>query len=192
MLKTKIFAIILMAMLVQGCNSSNKEKQHTDTNKIVKDDVVAKKFVLTTLDNKSLHVEKTKDGFVIDEYKNKVIIFDIFATWCPPCQAEAQTLSNIQKKYKKDVVVIGVSVEDGIDNSKLRMFSKEYNAKYIFVNSNQNSKLIKSILKSLDVNGRSPIPFMVLYKNGKYIKHFIGATYEEFITTEIDKALEKK
>jgi len=191
MLKTKIFAIVLMAMLIQGCNNSNENKKQ-NTNATTKQEVVPEKFTLTTLDNKPLHVTRTKDGFVIDEYKDKVIMFDIFATWCPPCRAEAQTLSDIQKKYKKDVVIIGLTVEDGIDNEKLNTFAKECDATYTLVNSHQNQKLIQAILKSLDVDGGSPIPFMVLYKDGKYIKHFVGATYEEFITTEIKKALEKK
>ncbi len=189
MLKTKLFAIALMALLFQGCEDSQKEQTK---NTEVKKEVISNKFTLTTLDNKLLHVTKTKDGFVVDEHKDKVIMFDIFATWCPPCKAEAPTLSSVQKKYKKDVLIIGLSVEDGIENAKLKEFAKQYNATYTLVNSAQNKKLINAILKSLDFDGKTPIPLMVLYKDGNYINNFIGATYEEFITTEIDKALGKK
>jgi len=43
--------------------------------------------------------------------KDKVILIDFWATWCPPCRALIPELESIQTKFKDDLVVIGVSDE---------------------------------------------------------------------------------
>ena len=128
---------------------------------------------------------------MLENAKGKVIIFDIFATWCPPCRASAAHLTSLQKKFKDDLVVIGLTIEDGIDNSKLLEFKKEYNAQYTIVNSDQNRPLINEIANALELGDRFPIPLMALYKDGKLINHYIGAVQEEFVQSDINRALGK-
>ncbi len=43
--------------------------------------------------------------------KDKVIIVDFWATWCPPCRATIPDLNKLAAKFKNDVVVIGISDE---------------------------------------------------------------------------------
>lgn len=41
----------------------------------------------------------------------KVVLIDFWATWCPPCRKTIPELNEWQKKFKGDLVVIGVSDE---------------------------------------------------------------------------------
>ena len=50
--------------------------------------------------------------FSIAKFKDKVIIVEFWATWCPPCRQSIPHLSKLQEKYKDKVVVIGISGED--------------------------------------------------------------------------------
>jgi len=43
--------------------------------------------------------------------KGKFVLVDFWATWCGPCRKAIPELNEIQKKFKKDLVVIGLSDE---------------------------------------------------------------------------------
>ncbi len=162
------------------------------------DDLLAsKEFVMTTTDSQQLIVKKnTENGFSVEGEEGKIILFDIFATWCPPCQASAAHLTSLQDKYNGKILVVGSTVErpefteDGkIINDKIEHFRLKYNAKYTIVNSDQNQRLNDAITSSLKMGKRYPIPTLVLYKDGEYINHYVGSVQEEFIESDIKRAL---
>jgi len=182
MLKKSLLIISLLStLLFQACSSEKEE--------VVENLVSANEYVLTGLDNKQYIVKKEANGFVLEGAKDKVVMFDIFATWCPPCRAEATHLATLVEKYKGKFIVIGITIEDNIPNEKLLEFRKKYNANYTLVNSSVNHKLSDEIVKELKLGERYPIPTMALYKNGKLINHYVGATEEEFIDSDIKRAL---
>lgn len=43
--------------------------------------------------------------------KDKFILIDFWATWCGPCRKAIPELNEIQKQFKNDIVVIGISEE---------------------------------------------------------------------------------
>ena len=46
------------------------------------------------------------------EFKGKVVIVDLWATWCPPCREEVKVLVQLQKAYKKaGLEVVGMDFE---------------------------------------------------------------------------------
>jgi thiol-disulfide isomerase/thioredoxin len=46
------------------------------------------------------------------DYRGKVVVLNLWATWCPPCRAEMPGLDRLQRRYGKDgLVVITVSDE---------------------------------------------------------------------------------
>jgi len=184
MFKQSILLILLAFMLTfQACSKDKTQ----DANAMISAD----EYVLTGLDKKQYKVTKEMDGFLLENSKGKVLIFDIFATWCPPCQASASHISSLQKKYKDDVVVIGLNIEDHIPNAKLEEFRKTYGADYILVNSEKNRLLADAIVHELQLGDRYPIPIMAIYKDGKLIKHYIGLVQEEFVESDIKNALGK-
>ncbi len=185
--KSILTLIFISTLLFVGCSDDKKEVEAEDVNSLVSKN----EYVLTSLKNKQYIVTKEADGFVLEGAKGKVVILDIFATWCPPCRSAASHLSSLQNKYKDDLVIIGLSVEDGITNAKLAEFQEEYGAKYVLVNSQVNRRLIGELATTLKIGERFPIPVMALYIDGKLINHYIGAVEEEFIDSDIKRALGK-
>jgi thiol-disulfide isomerase/thioredoxin len=43
----------------------------------------------------------------------RLIIVDLFATWCPPCQQETPTLRSLDRAYREEgLLIIGISVQE--------------------------------------------------------------------------------
>src|SRR5690348_8172936 len=63
----------------------------------------APEFQLNTLEGKPLR---------LGEYKGKVILLNFWATWCGPCRAEIPDLIALQQKYKGQLQIIGLIVDD--------------------------------------------------------------------------------
>lgn len=196
MKKTIIFSTLMTFMLLStGCFDDKKSQENInkDVQKptLKKETTPKDEYHLTSIDGEKYIIKKEGNSFLLKDKKEKVVILDIFATWCPPCRASATHLSSLQEKYKDDLTIIGVSIESPITNEKLQSFKETYNANYVLVNSNENERLIKDAVKELDVGSRFPIPLVIIYKDGKTINHYIGATEEEFIESDIKRVLEK-
>jgi len=191
MFKTSILSsLVLLSLMFSACSKEKNSQQASsidDANAVLS----TNEFILTALDKTEYVIDKKPNGFALKNTQGKVIILDIFATWCPPCRAEASHLTSLQKKYKDELLVFGITIEDGIENSKLEAFRKEYNANYILVNSNENSRLIEAVANKLDVGKNFGIPLMALYKDGELIRYYQGAVEEEFLESDIKKALGK-
>lgn len=79
------------------------------------------------------------------DMKGKVVLVDLWATWCPPCRDLIPELNDLAAKFKDDVVVIGISDEKPETVTK---FLKTTSAKYhVGVDPKQR------VLKALDVQG---------------------------------------
>ncbi len=183
--------LVALSLLLNACS---KDEEQTKTSSSVQEAnsmLSTNEFILTSLDKKQYVIQKESAGFTLDGAKDKVIIFDIFATWCPPCQAEASHLTSLQKKYKDNLVVLGITIEQNLPDSKLQLFKKEFNAKYSLVNSNENGRLIDAVTAKLNIGRNFGIPLMVMYKDGKLINFYQGAVEEEFLESDIKQALGK-
>jgi len=181
--------LISFGLLFTACSENTTDTDTTSVNEDANSILSTNEFTLTSLDKKEYTIKKSPTGFTVNGMKDKVIILDIFATWCPPCQAEASHLTSLQKKYKDSLFVVGVTVEQDIANEKLENFKHEYNAEYTLVNSSENSRLINAVAAKLKLGRDFGIPLMAMYKNGVLINYYQGATEEEFIESDIKKAL---
>ncbi|WP_307110032.1 TlpA family protein disulfide reductase [Streptomyces demainii] len=75
---------------------------------------------------------KTLEGKPLDvaDYKGKIVVLNVWGSWCAPCRAEAPNLAKVAKDTKaKGVQFIGINTRD--DNpAPARKFEKEYNVGY--------------------------------------------------------------
>ena len=59
----------------------------------------------------------------IADFKGKVVVMNIWATWCAPCVAEMPTLAKLKAAYAgKDVEVVAVSIDSETSAAKARLF----------------------------------------------------------------------
>ena len=90
------------------------------TIRLVRNPEPAPEFKLDTLEGKPLN---------LGEYKNKVILLNFWATWCGPCRAEIPDLVELQNKYKDQLQIIGLVVDDE-DREAIKKFVDESGINY--------------------------------------------------------------
>ena len=50
----------------------------------------------------------------LENYKNKPLVLNFWASWCPPCRDETPRMERIWRKYEdQGVVILGINVQDG-------------------------------------------------------------------------------
>ncbi len=74
------------------------------------------------------------DGQLIttDDLKGKVTLVNFWATWCGPCRAEIPDLIKLQDRYPDQMLVIGVSTDEG-GVAIVEDFATEYGINYPIV-----------------------------------------------------------
>jgi len=57
---------------------------------------------------------QNQDGITLtlDDFRNKVLFINLWATWCPPCIAELPDLNKLYNDYREDVEFLFVSNEE--------------------------------------------------------------------------------
>lgn len=107
--------------------------------------------------------------FRLADFKDKVVVLDIWATWCGPCRYEIPHLVEMSKEFgPKGVEVIGLTLENPQqDEEKVRSFAREFkiNYKLGWARADVAQELMA---------GRGSIPQTYIIKDGKIIKRFIG------------------
>ncbi len=70
-------------------------------------------------------VAKGLDGKAISlaSYKGKIVLLDFWATWCPPCRADAPALEKLHQQHQ-DLAIIGISVSE--ERATVEKFLREY------------------------------------------------------------------
>ncbi len=184
MLKKTLLLSVISLFVLSGC-SDTKEESTKEINKMV----AKSDFKLKSLDNELFTVEKKVDNFILKEAEGKVVLFNIFGTWCPPCRAEAPHLARLQEKYSDTFKVIAIPVDLNISNEELKAWKEQYGAQYSIVNSKDNKPLANAMASSVNAGQNFPIPLMLMFKDGEYITHYVGAIPQEMIESDIKHAL---
>ena len=178
-----LFISLSAVFILAACSDSSQ----SELNSLVSQS----SYDLIDLQNVEYQVIKEGHDFKVKGLEDKVILFDIFATWCPPCRAAAPNLTNLQKKFEKEIKIIGVLIEEDKSNAYVQRFVDTYGANYSISNAPDNHDLSRAIAATTDVGQGFPIPLMVMFYKGKYINHYIGAVPEEMVESDIKKAMGK-
>jgi len=74
---------------------------------------------------------KTLDGKTkrLSDYSGKVLVVDLWATWCGPCRQEIPALVALQERYRGRLVVLGLSIDDS-PVADVAAFAKQVDINY--------------------------------------------------------------
>jgi cytochrome c biogenesis protein CcmG, thiol:disulfide interchange protein DsbE len=114
------------------------------------------------------------------EYKGKVRVFDVWASWCGPCRMEIPQLNTIYERYRaRGLVVVGVSVDDS--PADVLEFIRQVPIHYPQGMMNPE---VASLLRLGEGGMAIPIT-LVVDRTGKLRKRFVGLMRPDFLEREI-------
>jgi cytochrome c biogenesis protein CcmG/thiol:disulfide interchange protein DsbE len=115
-------AVALLALLTFGVS------QQTDTSSI--DSLVQHgKYPVAPNSRLALPLLGASRTETLAQFRGKVVVLNVFASWCEPCQSEAPLLAAEQHMLaKSDATLVGVTYED--DPLASEQFAKRYHITY--------------------------------------------------------------
>jgi thiol-disulfide isomerase/thioredoxin len=91
--------------------------------RLVRDPSPAPPFLLTDLDGQPISTAA---------YHGKVVLINFWATWCPPCNEEIPEMIALADRYKDNLQIIGVSMDDD-PPEKVLAFARAHHMNYPIV-----------------------------------------------------------
>jgi cytochrome c-type biogenesis protein len=71
-------------------------------------------------------VEGAKRTKTLADYKGRVVLLNVWATWCEPCRVEMPSIEKLYRAYgPQGLAVVAVSVDDAGMEDRVRDFAKE-------------------------------------------------------------------
>jgi len=157
---------LLAAFGVSSCNSNDPATTSRPA-------APARPTALATLPRPVLDAENkaTSGGPIkLSNYSGKVLLVNLWASWCGPCRAETPELVKLHKEYQsRGVEMVGLSTEDPDASAEsVSDFIREFAVDY------QIGWAKREVAQTL-MQGRTSIPqSFIIARDGRIIKRFIG------------------
>lgn len=115
--------------------------------------------------------------FRLADYRGKVVLLNLWATWCGPCRSDIPHLVKISHEFgTRGVEVVGLTTEDPQTSvDRVRDFVSEFHIPYKIVWGNKNFGLA---LMQGQVRSAIPQSF-VISRDGRVLKRFVGFSQVE-------------
>jgi cytochrome c biogenesis protein CcmG, thiol:disulfide interchange protein DsbE len=110
-------------------------------------------------------VQDSERTVALHDYRGKIVILNLWATWCPPCIEEIPDLELLQKRMGDKVTIVAVSYDD--TDSAYKQFVREHKLGFLTVHDRERK------LKDL-YQPTGPPETYVIDRSGKILRKFIG------------------
>ena len=156
------------AFLMVTCAASAGTPQGGNVIRFVRNPDAAPEFKLDALDGRPLSLATVR---------GKVVLLNFWATWCGPCRAEIPDLIALQEKYRDQLQIIGLTVDDD-DVSMVKQVVAEEHVNYPVAMSSPEVRI--------QYGGISALPTLfVLDAQGRVVQKHEGLRDPNLYETEI-------
>lgn len=132
-------------------------------------------------------IDKAKLERIIGDRNDKILLINIWATWCLPCREEFPDLVKLSESYKSkiDVIALSVDYEDEL-NSKILPFLKSTKVNFpVYISNFKNDE---QLIKFFNVEWNGALPATFIYSTeGIQIKSIEGKQSYESFSSILDK-----
>lgn len=108
----------------------------------------------------------------LSNYSGKVLLVNLWATWCQPCRRETPELVRLHKEYQdRGLEMVGLSTEDPVASAQsVQNFVQQFQVDYPVGWATRDVAIAL-----MQLTGRSSIPqSFIITRDGRIKKQFIG------------------
>jgi thiol-disulfide isomerase/thioredoxin len=121
----------------------------------------------------------------VANYRGKVVLIDLMATWCSPCHKAMPGLKEIREDYEGQVEILSIDIDDSETDAELRDMREQYEAEWPFGFDHKG--------EAWDAFGTGWIPsFAIVDQHGVLLFRHIGEVDESELRRIIDYAIEAR
>jgi thiol-disulfide isomerase/thioredoxin len=178
--------MLLLALLVPlGLSSCNSNDPPANTSEVAPSKPSA---AGVTLPPSVLQAElKSANGnpIKLSDYSGKVLVVNLWATWCGPCRSEIPELVKLHQEFQSQgLEIVGLSTENPDSSVQaVREFVKAFNMGYPVGWASQD--VASTLMRG---NGNIPQSFLIA-RDGRIVKRFIGFSHDS-TPLQLRKAIE--
>ncbi|WP_326610942.1 TlpA family protein disulfide reductase [Streptomyces scopuliridis] len=136
---------------------------------------------------------ETLDGKQLDvaDLKGKIVVMNVWGSWCPPCRAEAPHFAKVAKETEsKGVAFVGINTRDPNKGPALA-FEKDYGVPYPSLYDPAGKLIVNGFPKG-SLNPQSIPSTIVLDQDGKIAARALLALDAEKLRKMIDPLIAEK
>jgi len=183
--------VAVAALVLSACSSGGTSGGSGNTNFITGSDGIAtvKKGDRQAAPDLS---GKTIDGKTLDtaDYKGKVLVVNVWGSWCSPCRAEADNLVQVAKATAgKDVQFVGLNTRDTSTEPAVA-FEKKYAVPYPSLYDPTGRLMLR--FKKGTLNPQAIPSTIVIDRDGKIAARALQALSEEKLREMLDPVIAEK
>ncbi|MEV5534059.1 TlpA family protein disulfide reductase [Streptomyces prunicolor] len=183
--------VAVAALVLSACSSGGTSGGSGNTNFITGSDGIAtvKKGDRQAAPDLS---GKTIDGKTLStaDYKGKVLVVNVWGSWCSPCRAEADNLVQVAKATAdKDVQFVGLNTRDTSTDPAVA-FEKKYQVPYPSLYDPTGRLMLR--FKKGTLNPQAIPSTIVIDRDGKIAARALQALSEEKLREMLDPVIAEK
>jgi len=189
-----LFSLFIIASLYLWTGCSDKASDTSETKQQVPSKEISQlrsRFKITDIDQRATTITFENNTLQVAKVVQPIVLIHLFASWSAPSCGMLPYLDSLQRSYPKALFVVGIMVNSNNDPKYLRRFMKTHHASYFISNSPDNDALAQRLADFLKLGKNYPVPLTILFKNGEYTMHYVGATPIEMIKADIEQLRSK-
>ena len=133
---------------------------------------------LQSIQGKKITIIERPTGYVFPEFKNKIIILEMFGKNCSHCIKEMPIMNRLRRQYQNNLEIVALQVEGKMSSMQANALLRRHKISYPIISGETATNLQYHVQSTYGWTGI--LPFIMVIKNGITEFSYRGSvTYDE-------------
>ena len=138
---------------------------------------------LKSFQGQPITIIERKNGYIFPQFKNKIIILEMFGKNCSHCIKEIPIMNRLRQKYGKKLEIIAIQVDGKMSPFQAKAFIRRHHIKYPVISGETATNLQYNVQNTYGWTG--VLPFIMVIKNGVTEFSYKGSVTSQELNSDI-------